>query len=105
MIVSGGENVFPRPVEEALVALPGVHDAAVVGVADPEWGQRLAAYVVPRRGASLHAEDIRQYIHHRLARFAVPRDVYFVPDLPRNATGKILKRLLHDDTWPATSEY
>ncbi|MGW3997288.1 AMP-binding protein [Amycolatopsis sp. NPDC004772] len=105
MIVSGGENVFPRPVEEALVALPGVHDAAVVGVADAEWGQRLAAYVVPRRGASLHAEDIRQYIHQRLARFAVPRDVYFVPDLPRNATGKILKRLLHDDTWPATSEY
>ncbi|RSD11489.1 AMP-binding protein [Amycolatopsis eburnea] len=105
MIVSGGENVFPRPVEEALVALPGVHDAAVVGVADAEWGQRLAAYVVPRRGASLHAEDIRAYIHQRLARFAVPRDVYFVPDLPRNATGKILKRLLHDDTWPVTSEY
>ncbi|MEV6879336.1 AMP-binding protein [Amycolatopsis sp. NPDC051128] len=105
MIVSGGENVFPRPVEEALVALPGVHDAAVVGVADAEWGQRLAAYVVPRRGASLHAEDIRQYIHQRLARFAVPRDVYFVPDLPRNATGKILKRLLHEDTWPATTEY
>ncbi|MEU8637044.1 AMP-binding protein [Amycolatopsis sp. NPDC048633] len=105
MIVSGGENVFPRPVEEALVALPGVHDAAVVGVADAEWGQRLAAYVVPRRGASLHAEDIRAYIHQRLARFAVPRDVYFVPDLPRNATGKILKRLLHDDTWPVTTEY
>ncbi|MFI5590351.1 AMP-binding protein [Amycolatopsis sp. NPDC051758] len=105
MIVSGGENVFPRPVEEALVALPGVHDAAVVGVADAEWGQRLAAYVVPRRGASLHAEDIRAYIHQRLARFAVPRDVYFVPDLPRNATGKILKRLLHDDTWPATTDY
>ena len=105
MIVSGGENVFPRPVEEALVALPGVHDAAVVGVADAEWGQRLAAYVVPRRGASLHAEDIRAYIHQRLARFAVPRDVYFVPDLPRNATGKILKRLLHDDTWPVSSEY
>jgi acyl-CoA synthetase (AMP-forming)/AMP-acid ligase II len=105
MIVSGGENVFPRPVEEALVALPGVHDAAVVGVADAEWGQRLAAYVVPRRGASLHAEDIRAYIHQRLARFAVPRDVYFVPDLPRNATGKILKRLLHDDTWPVTTDY
>ncbi len=105
MIVSGGENVFPRPVEEALVALPGVHEAAVVGVADAEWGQRLAAYVVPRRGASLHAEDIRQYIHQRLARFAVPRDVYFVPDLPRNATGKILKRLLDDDSWPTATDY
>ncbi|WP_410631514.1 AMP-binding protein [Amycolatopsis sp. cmx-4-83] len=105
MIVSGGENVFPRPVEEALVALPGVHDAAVVGVADAEWGQRLAAYVVPRRGASLHAEDIRAYVHQRLARFAVPRDVYFVPDLPRNATGKILKRLLDDDTWQAPADF
>ncbi|WP_103348898.1 AMP-binding protein [Amycolatopsis sp. CA-128772] len=105
MIVSGGENVFPRPVEEALVALPGVHDAAVVGVADAEWGQRLAAYVVPRRGASLHAEDIRAYIHQRLARFAVPRDVYFVPDLPRNATGKILKRLLDDDAWQAPTDF
>jgi len=102
MIVSGGENVFPRPVEEALVALPGVRDAAVVGVTDPEYGQRLAAYVVPRRGARLGADDIRDYIHERLARFAVPRDVYFVPDLPRNATGKILKRLLHDDSWPGT---
>jgi acyl-CoA synthetase (AMP-forming)/AMP-acid ligase II len=102
MIVSGGENVFPRPVEEALVKLPGVHEAAVVGVADPEYGQRLAAYVVPYRGARLRADDIRSYIHERLARFAVPRDVYFVPDLPRNATGKILKRLLHDDSWPVT---
>ncbi|MBB1155033.1 MULTISPECIES: AMP-binding protein [Amycolatopsis] len=100
MIVSGGENVFPRPVEEALAALPGVSDAAVVGVPDDEFGQRLAAYVVLRRGARMHAEDVRHYIHQRLARFAVPRDVYFVPELPRNATGKIVKRLLNDDLWP-----
>ncbi|MFI5607849.1 AMP-binding protein [Amycolatopsis sp. NPDC051903] len=100
MIVSGGENVFPRPVEEALVALPGVSEAAVVGVPDEEFGQRLAAYVVLRRGARMHAEDVRHYIHQRLARFAVPRDVYFVPELPRNATGKILKRMLNDDLWP-----
>ncbi|MFD9894871.1 AMP-binding protein [Amycolatopsis sp. NPDC059027] len=100
MIVSGGENVFPRPVEEALMALPGVYEVAVVGVPDNEYGQRLAAYIVPRRNARLHAEDIRAYIHQRLARFAVPRDVYFVPELPRNATGKVLKRLLNDDTWP-----
>ncbi len=104
MIVSGGENVFPRPVEDALLTLPGVSDAAVVGVTDVEYGQRLAAYVVPRPGAHLMADDVRNHIHERLARFAVPRDVYFVPDLPRNTTGKILKRLLHEDSWP-TSEY
>ena len=104
MIVSGGENVFPRPVEDALMTLPGVWDAAVVGVADAEYGQRLAAYVVPRPGARLAADDVRKHIHERLARFAVPRDVYFVRDLPRNTTGKILKRLLQEDVWP-TAEY
>ncbi|MGK4594117.1 AMP-binding protein [Amycolatopsis sp. w19] len=100
MIVSGGENVSPRPVEEAIVALPGVHEAAVIGVPDREFGQRFAAYIVPKRGARMSADDVRAYIHHRLARFAVPRDVYFVEELPRNATGKVLKRLLRDETWP-----
>jgi acyl-CoA synthetase (AMP-forming)/AMP-acid ligase II len=100
MIVSGSENVFPRPVEEALAALPQVFEAAAVGVPDPEFGQRLAVYLVLRPGARLDADDVRSYIHQRLARFAVPRDVYFVDELPRNATGKILKRLLNDDTWP-----
>jgi acyl-CoA synthetase (AMP-forming)/AMP-acid ligase II/uncharacterized protein YndB with AHSA1/START domain len=100
MIVSGGENVFPRPVEEVLIALPEVQDVAVVGVPDNEYGQRLAAYVVLRYGARLDADAVRAQVHQRLARFAVPRDVYFVPELPRNATGKILKRLLNDDTWP-----
>lgn len=100
MIVSGGENVFPRPVEEALQALPQVSEVAVVGVPDERFGQRLAAYIVLHRGATLDPDAVRDYIHERLARFAVPRDVYFVRELPRNATGKILKRLLNDDTWP-----
>jgi acyl-CoA synthetase (AMP-forming)/AMP-acid ligase II len=99
MIVSGGENVFPRPVEEALAALPQVRDVAVVGVADAEYGYRLAAYIVLRPGLTLDADSVRKYIHRRLARFDVPRDVYFVPDLPRNATGKVLKRLLDEDVW------
>jgi acyl-CoA synthetase (AMP-forming)/AMP-acid ligase II len=100
MIVSGGENVFPRPVEEALFALPQVRDVAVVGVPDVEYGQRLAAYLVLWPGVILDPDAVRAYIRQRLARFAVPRDVYFVPELPRNATGKVLKRLLNDDTWP-----
>jgi acyl-CoA synthetase (AMP-forming)/AMP-acid ligase II len=103
MIVSGGENVFPRPVEEVLISLPEVQDVAVVGVPDNEYGQRLAAYIVLRHGARLDADAVREHVHHRLARFAVPRDVYFVSELPRNATGKVLKRLLNDDTWPMTT--
>jgi len=103
MIVSGGENVFPRPVEEALLALPEVMDVAAVGVPDTEYGHRLAAYIVLRRGAHLDADGVRKYIHRRLARFDVPRDVYFVSDLPRNATGKVLKRLLDEDMWTLPS--
>jgi acyl-CoA synthetase (AMP-forming)/AMP-acid ligase II/uncharacterized protein YndB with AHSA1/START domain len=103
MIVSGGENVFPRPVEELLISLPQVQDVAVVGVPDAEFGQRLAAYIVLRYGAHLTEDEVRECVHQKLYRFAVPRDVYFVPELPRNATGKILKRLLNDDTWPINS--
>ncbi|MEV4317279.1 AMP-binding protein [Actinocrispum sp. NPDC049592] len=99
MIVSGGENVFPRPVEEILLALPQVRDAAVVGVPDSEYGQRLAAYIVLRPGSNLDADSVRTYVHQRLARFAVPRDVVFVDNLPRNATGKVLKRVLEDGHW------
>jgi acyl-CoA synthetase (AMP-forming)/AMP-acid ligase II/uncharacterized protein YndB with AHSA1/START domain len=105
MIVSGGENVFPRPVEEVLISLPEVQDVAVVGVPDHQWGQRLAAYLVLRHGCRMDGDAVRDVVHQKLARFAVPRDVYFVPELPRNATGKVLKRLLNDDTWPMASRY
>ncbi|MFI5779151.1 AMP-binding protein [Nocardia sp. NPDC051570] len=94
MIISGGENVFPRPVEEALSHLPQISEVAVVGVPDREFGQRLAAFVVKRDGFGLDPDMIRNYIRHRLGRFSVPRDVTFLDALPRNATGKILKRTL-----------
>ncbi|WP_438823399.1 AMP-binding enzyme, partial [Nocardia farcinica] len=92
MIISGGENVFPRPVEEALSHLPQISEVAVVGVPDDEFGQRLAAFVVKREGAGLDPDMIRTYIRHRLSRFSVPRDVTFLNALPRGETGKILKR-------------
>ncbi|WP_407685570.1 AMP-binding protein [Mycobacterium sp. HUMS_1102779] len=95
MIVSGGENVYPGEVEEALARHPDVLDAAVVGVADEEFGQRLRAYLVARPGASLTERDVRDYVRDRLARFKVPRDVVFVDALPRNAAGKVLKRQLN----------
>jgi acyl-CoA synthetase (AMP-forming)/AMP-acid ligase II/uncharacterized protein YndB with AHSA1/START domain len=94
MIVSGGENVFPRPVEELILTLPQVLDAAVVGVPDREFGQRFAAYVVPRPGAAISPTVVRDYVHAHLPRFAVPRDVIFVNALPRNATGKVVRRNL-----------
>ncbi len=92
MIVSGGENVFPLEVENLLAGLPQVREVAVVGVPDPEFGQRLAAWIALYPGESLDADAVREYVRRHLARFAVPRDVRFVHALPRNATGKVVPR-------------
>ncbi|WP_318306385.1 acyl-CoA synthetase [Amycolatopsis solani] len=94
MIVSGGENVFPIEVENLLVEREDVLEAAVIGVADPEFGQRLKAFVVLADGASLDADELRDYVKANLARYKVPRDVEFLDELPRNATGKVLRTKL-----------
>jgi fatty-acyl-CoA synthase len=94
MIVSGGENVFPREVEDLLADHEAIEEAAVVGVPDAEFGQRLKAFVVRRNGAQLDEEGVQRYVKDNLARFKVPRDVVFLDELPRNATGKVLKRVL-----------
>jgi fatty-acyl-CoA synthase len=94
MIISGGENVFPTEVEEALVSHPDIDEAAVIGVSDNEYGQRLRSFVTLRPGASLTEDDVRDYVRQRLARFKVPRDVRFVDRLPRNAAGKVVRLLL-----------
>jgi fatty-acyl-CoA synthase len=94
MIISGGENVFPAEVEETLLAHPAVADCAVVGVPDDQFGQRLAAYVVRRDGTPLDAATVRSHVRDHLARHKVPRDVTFVDSLPRNATGKVVRREL-----------
>ncbi|MFC5289040.1 acyl-CoA synthetase [Actinokineospora guangxiensis] len=91
MIVSGGENVFPGEVENVLVEYPGVVEAAVVGVPDERFGQRLKAYVVVGDPSRVTADDLREHVKGTLARFKVPRDVVFLDELPRNATGKLLR--------------
>jgi fatty-acyl-CoA synthase len=97
MIVSGGENLFPGEVEELLITHPGVEEAAVIGVDDEEFGKRLAAYVVPARsGESISEDDLREFVKQNLARYKVPRDVTFLDELPRNPTGKVLKRRLRE---------
>lgn len=94
MIVSGGENIYPAEVEETLTAHPGVVEAAVIGVADEEYGARLRAYVVPAPGVHLTPQEVRDHVKANLARFKVPRDVVFLDELPRNPTGKVVKRAL-----------
>jgi len=101
MIVSGGENVFPGEVEELLSHHPSVAEVAVIGVADEEFGQVLAAFVVRRRGAKLTADQVRAHVRDHLARHKVPRRVEFIDELPRNSTGKILRRSLAERAAPA----
>jgi acyl-CoA synthetase (AMP-forming)/AMP-acid ligase II len=94
MIVSGGENVFPREVEDLLAGHDAVNEVAVIGVDDEEFGQRLKAFVVPSEGEELSEDDVKGFVKENLARFKVPREVEFLDSLPRNATGKVLKREL-----------
>ena len=94
MIVSGGENVFPREVEDLVARLDGVEDVAVIGVKDERFGERLKAFVVVADGATLSEGDVKDHVRHGLATFKVPREVVFLDELPRNATGKVLKREL-----------
>lgn len=92
MIVSGGENVFPRELEDALATHPDIADVVVTGIPDETYGQRLAAYVVLRDGVSLTHEDVVLFAKERVARFAVPKATQFLDELPRNPTGKVMKR-------------
>jgi acyl-CoA synthetase (AMP-forming)/AMP-acid ligase II len=94
MIVSGGENVFPKEVEDCLARHDGVVEVAAIGVEDDEFGKRLRAFVVRAQGSGVTEEDLRDHVKANLARFKVPRDFVFLDELPRNATGKILKREL-----------
>ena len=96
MIVSGGENVFPAEVEDLISGHPDVVEATALGVDDPDWGARLRAFVVLREEAELTEDAVKTYVREHLARYKVPREVVFLAELPRNPTGKVLKRELRD---------
>jgi fatty-acyl-CoA synthase len=96
MIVSGGENVFPAEIEDLISGHPEVIEATALGVEDKDWGHRLRAFVVKAEGASVDEDAIKAYVRDHLARYKVPREVVFLDELPRNPTGKILKRELRD---------
>ncbi|MBO0732281.1 MAG: long-chain fatty acid--CoA ligase, partial [Acidimicrobiaceae bacterium] len=95
LIITGGENVWPEPVEALLGTHPGVAEAAVAGRPDPEWGQRVVAYVVPAAGrAAPTLDELRGIVRDRLAAFAAPKELVLVDQLPRTAIGKVRRDLL-----------
>jgi acyl-CoA synthetase (AMP-forming)/AMP-acid ligase II len=97
MIVSGGENVFPREVEDLMADHDAIDEVAIIGVSDDQFGQRLKAYAVKTKGKKVSEDDLKAYVKKNLAGYKVPREIVFMKELPRNATGKVLKRDLLEE--------
>jgi long-chain acyl-CoA synthetase len=102
MVISGGVNIYPAEIEAALVGMPGVHDCAVFGIPDDEFGERLCAYVEPEPGAALEADTVRDFLRGHLADYKIPKLVEFRAELPREDSGKIFKRKLREPYWAET---
>ena len=105
MIVSGGENVYPSMVENVLYQHPAIAEAAVIGVPDERWGETVKAIVVLRQGTTATEEEIIAFCRKKLGGFERPRSVEFVNFLPRNPTGKVLKRVLREPYWVGRSRW
>jgi len=102
MIISGGENVYPREVEDVLFEHPDVREAAVIGVPDDRWGERVHAILVAAEGVVLDPDAVLVFVRSRLAGYKVPKTAEIVPELPKNATGKVLKTQLRQRWWTGT---
>jgi long-chain acyl-CoA synthetase len=99
MIISGGENIYPAEVQSALFGHPAVADVAVIGIPDPRWGEAVKAIVVVKPGATASAAELIAFSRERIAHFKSPSSIDFVEALPRNASGKLLKRVLRAPYW------
>jgi malonyl-CoA/methylmalonyl-CoA synthetase len=97
LIISGGFNVYPKEIEEEIDALPGVEESAVVGLPHPDFGEGVTAVVVPAKGSALSEEGVLEALEGRLAKYKLPKRVFFVDALPRNAMGKVQKKTLRDE--------
>jgi long-chain acyl-CoA synthetase len=98
MIITNGENIYPREIEELLYAFPGITEAAVIGVPDDLRGQAVRAYIVMGDGQAFDKKAIRDYLQVNLASYKMPRDYVRIDSLPKNQTGKILKRVLREQS-------
>jgi fatty-acyl-CoA synthase len=98
MVIRGGENIYPREIEEFLYTHDGVADVQVVGVPDEKYGEQLCAWIITRDGISLDADGVRDYCRERLAHFKVPRYVIFVDEFPMTITGKVQKFKMREES-------
>ncbi|MEY2989119.1 MAG: hypothetical protein RLZZ163_35, partial [Actinomycetota bacterium] len=96
MIISGGYNIYPREIEDVIAEVPGVHEVAVVGVSDPEWGQHVTAMFTVQSGAQVTTEAVLEHCRSRMASYKKPKDVRIVESFPLNSTGKIAKKVLRE---------
>ena len=103
MIISGGENIYPAEVENAVFGHPAVAEVAVIGVPDDKWGESVRAIVVKKPGAEVSADEIIAYARQQIASYKSPKSVEFIDVLPRNASGKILRRQLREPYWEGKS--
>jgi long-chain acyl-CoA synthetase len=92
LIITGGENVYPREVEEALYTRTDVEDCAVVGVPDKEWGEKVVACIVPRKGQRICKADLNEFLKTKLSSFKIPKEFLMVQELPKSPQGKILRK-------------
>ncbi|HBO76819.1 MAG TPA: acyl-CoA synthetase, partial [Cupriavidus sp.] len=99
MIISGGENIYPAEVESAIYGHPAVADVAVIGVPDERWGEAVKAMVVLRPGVAADADSILGWARERIAGFKVPKSIDFIDAMPRNPSGKLLRRALREPYW------
>jgi acyl-CoA synthetase (AMP-forming)/AMP-acid ligase II len=99
MIISGGENVYPAEVENAIVAHPSVAEVAVIGVPNERWGESVKAVIVPRAGCELRVEQLAEFLKGRIASYKIPKTLDLVPELPRTSSGKVLKRQIRLKYW------
>ena len=99
MVVSGGENIYPREIENLLFEHPAVADAAVIGIPSEQWGESLLAFITLKPGESAVSDDIIEFCRSKLAGYKIPRQVEFIDVIPRNASGKVLKKDLREPYW------
>ncbi len=96
MIVTGGENVYSKEVEDVILTIPGITAAAVIGLPDPEWGETVAAFIVKAKDSDITKEKIIEYCSKNIARYKIPRQIFFIDSLPYNPSGKVMKYLLKE---------
>jgi len=97
MIIRGGENVYPKEIEDFLYAMPGVKDVQVVGIASKRFGEEVGAFIILNPDAKIEEEDIRDFCRGKISRFKIPKFVFFVESFPLTGSGKVQKFLLRED--------